>query len=111
MNRNKKGKYSSTIDFFCKVISHPYKKVNLKNLSKIRYHVNTWGFSSNKWFATNIMKRMRSLEFLDCRKTLNTQDRIDVPQSIDCMLMAVHTKLTIVDMSNNFLGEDGARAF
>ena len=57
------------------------------------------------------MKRMRSLEFLDCRKTLNTQDRIDVPQSIDCMLMAVHTKLTIVDMSNNFLGEDGASAF
>ena len=54
---------------------------------------------------------MRSLEFLDCRKTLNTQDLIDVPQSIECILMAAQSKLTIVDMSNNFLGEDGARAF
>ena len=30
---------------------------------------------------------------------------------INTMLMAVHTKLRFVNMSHNFLAEDGARAF
>ena len=87
------------------------KRINLKSLTGVRYHANTWGFSSTNWFATNILPQMPDLECLDCQKTLVTPNRSDVPMGINSMLMAVHTKLRFVDMSHNFLSEDGARAF
>ena len=54
---------------------------------------------------------MPDLDTLDCRKTLNTPNRSDVPMGISSMLLAAHSKLRVVDMSHNFLAEDGARAF
>lgn len=32
------------------------KKIELSKLTSIRYHANTWGFSSTNWFADNIIK-------------------------------------------------------
>ena len=54
---------------------------------------------------------MPDLACLDARKTLQTPNRSDVPMGINCMLMAAYHKLRWIDISHNYLGDDGARAF
>jgi len=54
---------------------------------------------------------MNNIEILDCRKTKDTRDRSDIPLSISFTLMTIHSKLRILDVSHNLLGDDGARAF
>lgn len=54
---------------------------------------------------------MPDLSGVDCRKTYQTPNRSDVPMGINAILMAGFQKIRFVNMSDNFLAEDGARAF
>lgn len=35
--------------------------INLEKVSSIKYHTNTWGLSSNNWFADEIITKLKNL--------------------------------------------------
>ena len=35
--------------------------INLEKVSSIKYHTNTWGLSSNNWFADEVVTKLKNL--------------------------------------------------
>lgn len=74
--------------------------------------MNTWGLSSSVWLAENIYPQLKSLTKIDFSDTLKRMPRSDLCQSVNSMLNACQTfSIESIDLSENFLDYDGARAF
>ena len=58
----------------------------LKDVSSIKYHVNTWGLSSNNWFSENMIVKMKKLGRIDYSDTINYEHRSDMCMGIEAML-------------------------
>ena len=44
--------------------------LTVEKLTSIKHHVNTWGLSSNKYFAENLTSKMTNLNKLDFSDTI-----------------------------------------
>lgn len=58
--------YDEAVDVLKKFIGN--KKLGLIN--SIKYHVNTWGLSSNNWFADEVMPKFKKLAYIDFSDTV-----------------------------------------
>ena len=86
--------------------------VDLKIITSLKYHANTWGLSSNNSFADEIISEMTQLEKIDFRDTVHFSNRSDLCMGIKSILFAVQNfKIQLIDLSDNFLDGDGARSF
>ena len=45
-------------------------EVENKQIENLKYYVNTWGLSSNNYFAEGILPKLKKLEYLDFSNTL-----------------------------------------
>lgn len=89
-----------------------FRRNNVQKVTQLKHHANTWGLSSSNYLADEVMPRMKNLRKIDFSETLNRLPRSDICQSINSMLNAcVEYKIEFIDLSNNFLDFDGARAF
>lgn len=83
----------------------------MKNITSLKFHANTYGLSSNNWFADNIICKMAKLSKIDFSDTVNYQHRSDLCMGVSSMLRAVaDNKIIEIDLKDNFLDVDGARA-
>jgi len=88
------------------------KGADLGKITSLKCHVNTWGLSSNNWFADEMVTNMTSLTKFDLSDTVNYRHRSDLCMGIKSILMAAVTKdIQYIDLSDNFLDMDGGRAF
>lgn len=88
------------------------KGADLGKISSLKCHVNTWGLSSNNWFADEMVTNMTCLTKFDLSDTVNYRHRSDLCMGIKSILMAAVTKdIQYIDLSDNFLDMDGGRAF
>ena len=86
--------------------------VDLAPITWIKSHINTWGISSNNWFADEIMPKLVNLEVIDFSDTMHYQHRTDLCLGIKSLLLAASNKnIRYINLSDNFLDVDGARAF
>jgi len=58
-------------------------------LTSLQHHVNTWGLSSNKYFAENLITKMGNLNKLDFSDTVGFQHRSDMPMGIEAVMAVV----------------------
>jgi len=65
VNKDKKL-YDEAVDVLKKFIGK--KKLGLIN--SIKYHVNTWGLSSNNWFADEVIPKFKNLTHIDFSDTV-----------------------------------------
>ena len=83
-----------------------------KSLTQLKHHANTWGLSSNNWLAENIFPKLNGLRKVDFSENLGRLPRSDINQSIANMLNVCFDKpIDEINVNNNSLGHDGARAF
>ena len=59
--------YDEAVDVLKKFIGK--KKLGLVN--SIKYHVNTWGLSSNNWFADEVIPKFKVLAHIDFSDTVH----------------------------------------
>ena len=84
----------------------------LESVTSIKFHANTWGLSSCNWFADEIIPKMSLLQVLDFSDTVRFQHRSDLCMGIKAILFAaVDMQIERLDLSDNDLEHDGARAF
>lgn len=84
----------------------------LESVTSIKFHANTWGLSSCNWFADEIIPKMSLLQVLDFSDTVRFQHRSDLCMGIKAILFAaVDMQIELLDLSDNDLEHDGARAF
>lgn len=84
----------------------------MTKITSLKCHVNTWGLSSNNWFADEMVSNMKSLTKFDLSDTVNYRHRSDLCMGIKSILMAaVKMEIRYIDLSDNFLDMDGGRAF
>jgi len=84
----------------------------LESVTSIKFHANTWGLSSCNWFADEIISKMSQLQVLDFSDTVHFQHRSDLCMGIKAILAAALDKqIEFIDLSDNDLDYDGARAF
>lgn len=86
------------------------QNMDLEVITSIKFHTNTWGLSSCNYFAEHILSKMTNLTVLDLSDTLKYRPRSDLCMSTKALLSAVKN-VKKLDLSNNFLDGDGARAF
>lgn len=86
------------------------QEIEFKEVTSVKFHTNTWGLSSCNYFAENILSKMRNLKKLDTSDTLKFRQRSDLCMSTRALLGAAG-KIEYLDLSENFLDSDGARAF
>ena len=86
--------------------------IDLKSITSLKFHVNTYGLSSSNWFADNIICKMSKLKKVDFSDTVGYQHRSDVCMGISSILNAVAPKNTLIeiDLKDNLLDIDGARS-
>ena len=65
-NKDKKL-YDEAVDVLKKFIG----KKKLGFINSIKYHVNTWGLSSNNWFADEVIPKFKVLAHIDFSDTVN----------------------------------------
>lgn len=70
------------------VIKGICEKIDLSNVQSLKYHINTWGLSSNNWFADNMVHKMKRLNAIDFSDTVNYQHRSDMCMGIKAILSA-----------------------
>lgn len=88
------------------------KGSDLGKITSLKCHVNTWGLSSNNWFADEMVSKMKNLNKFDLSDTVNYRHRSDLCMGIKSILMAaVKNDIQYIDLSDNFLDMDGGRAF
>lgn len=88
------------------------KGSDLTKITSLKCHTNTWGLSSNNWFADEMVSNMKSLRKFDLSDTVNYRHRSDLCMGIKSILMAAVTKnIEYINLSDNFLDMDGGRAF
>ncbi len=58
-------------------------------LTSLQHHANTWGLSSNKYFAENLVTKMGNLNKLDFSDTVGFQNRSDMPMGIQAVMEVV----------------------
>lgn len=93
-------------------LEYSCKGVNLNSITSLKSHINSWGLSSNNWFADNVLPNCDKLQVLDFSDTINMQHRSDLCMGIKSLLLALSDKqIRKVNLSDNFLDTDGARAF
>lgn len=68
------------------------KGADLGKISSLKCHVNTWGLSSNNWFADEMVTNMTCLTKFDLSDTVNYRHRSDLCMGIKSILMAAVTK-------------------
>lgn len=75
----------------------------------LKFHVNTWGLSSNELFADTVVTKMNKLQKLDLSDTVQFDHRTDMPQSIGKFLsvLKLRNNFTHLDLSNNDLKKLG----
>jgi len=84
--------------------------IPLDEITSIKYFVNTWGLSSNNWFADNIIPKMKKLERIDLSNTNKSKHRTDVGRGVQAILNATKgLKINYVDISKNIMDGDGAK--
>jgi hypothetical protein len=66
--------------------------IDLDKVTSIKYHTNTWGLSSNNWFADEIITKLSNLQKIDFSDTVNYRHRSDLCLGIKSMLLAASTK-------------------
>lgn len=100
--------FEEAVDFLSKQCA----SIDLKNITSLKFHANTYGLSSNNWFADNMICKMGKLNKIDFSDTVGYQHRSDVCMGIQSMLNAVAAKNTVVeiDLKDNLLDVDGARS-
>ena len=92
-------------------LSKQCEGIDLKNITSLKFHANTYGLSSNNWFADNIICKMTKLSKIDFSDTVDYQHRSDLCMGISSMLRAVaEMKIIEIDLKDNFLDVDGARS-
>ena len=47
------------------------KDIDLKSLTSIKYHANSWGLSSNNYFADDVISKMSNLRKIDFSDTIH----------------------------------------
>lgn len=88
------------------------KDLELDAIQSIKFHTNTWGLSSCNYFGDEILSRMKSLQRIDFSDTIKYRHRSDLCAGTKAMLYQVKDyNITYLDLSENFLDTDGARAF
>jgi hypothetical protein len=63
--------------------------VDLKAVTSLKYHANTWGLSSNNSFADEFICEMTQLVKIDFSDTIHFSARSDLCQGIKSILFAV----------------------
>ena len=63
--------------------------VDLKAVTSLKYHANTWALSSNNSFADEFICEMTELEKIDFSDTIHFSARSDLCQGIKSILFAV----------------------
>jgi hypothetical protein len=63
-------------------------RIDLKEITSIKFHTNSWGLSSCNWMAENIICNMPNLTRIDFSETINFQPRSDIGYSTNSMLTA-----------------------
>lgn len=53
------------------VIKGICEKIDLSKVESLKYHINTWGLSSNNWFAENMVPKLKKLNTIDFSDTVN----------------------------------------
>lgn len=46
------------------------ENIDLANMTSLKYHVNSWGLSSNNYFADDIVTKMKKLNKIDFSDTV-----------------------------------------
>jgi Ran GTPase-activating protein (RanGAP) involved in mRNA processing and transport len=84
--------------------------IPLDEITSIKYFVNTWGLSSNNYFAENVIPKMKKLERIDLSNTNNSKHRSDVGRGVQAILNgAIGLKIKYVDISFNIMDGDGCK--
>jgi Ran GTPase-activating protein (RanGAP) involved in mRNA processing and transport len=84
--------------------------IPLNKITSIKHYVNTWGLSSNKWFAENIISKMANLDSIDLSNCIEARHRSDVGRGIEAILEATAgLKIKNINVSKNGMDEDGAK--
>jgi Ran GTPase-activating protein (RanGAP) involved in mRNA processing and transport len=84
--------------------------IEFEEINSLKFHANTWGLSSSNYFKDDILSKMINLKKLDLSDTLKCRQRSDLCMSIKALLSVVKD-IDTLDLSENFLDTDGARAF
>ena len=72
--------------------------------------MNTWGLSSNNWFAENIICKMKKLERIDLSNSNQSKHRTDVGRGVEAILNGTKgLKIKYVNISYNIMDADGAK--
>ena len=88
------------------------KDIALSEVQSLKFHANTWGLSSCNSFADNVMSKMAKIEHIDFSDTVKYRHRSDLCMSVRAILaQASNKKVTKLNLRDNDLEEDGARAF
>ena len=82
--------------------------IPLHEITSIKHFANTWGLSSNLWFAENIIAKMENLDTIDLSNSNNSRHRSDIGRGIEKILNATHElKIAAINISINVLGDGG----
>jgi Ran GTPase-activating protein (RanGAP) involved in mRNA processing and transport len=86
-------------------------KLDKDKTHSIYFPVNTWGLSSCNWLAENCIAKMKNLRYIYMNEKKGDDPRSDMPKSIASILRACtdnNLQIHTLDLSNNFLDDDGA---
>ena len=67
------------------------EEIDLSQTTSLKCHVNTWGLSSNNYFADDIVTKMKSLTKIDFSDTVKYRHRSDLCMGIKSLLLAATT--------------------
>ena len=58
---NNKLMFDDAVEFF----SEFCEGLDMDSINSVKYHINTWGLSTNNWFADNVMSKLKNIESID----------------------------------------------
>lgn len=83
----------------------------LEEATSIKFHTNSWGLSSNKHFADDIVPKLKNLKDIDMSDTIQMNRRSDLCMGVQAWLLAAaEFDIRSLNLDDNFLGVDGVRS-
>ena len=93
-------------------LKHFTMETDYTEVTGLTLPVNAWAFSSNEQWSDDMISKMGKLTQIDMSDTVDFPHRPDLRLSVKAVMMATLDKnIEYLDLSNNYLDQDGGSTF